>query len=91
MKRIKVSPTEFCALLRLSYKAQMDWFRELFKTRKTIDIGDLEDLSTACQLFILQKMDISDLAICINVFNRTGIKNKDVDRAEKYFNKHKEN
>lgn len=90
MKRIKVSPNEFCALLRLSYKAHMDWFRELFKTRKTLDIGDLEDLSTACQLFILQSMDIADLAICINVFNRTGIKNKDVDRAEKYFNEHKE-
>ncbi len=84
MKRIKFPPNEFCALLRLSYQAHMDWFRDLFKTRKTVDVDDLEDLSTACQTFILQRMEIQDIKDCVNAFSRAGINNYDTCRAEAY-------
>lgn len=88
MKRVKVFPYELNALSNLAGEAKMYWFDDEYVDRKTVDVQDLEDLSTACQNFILGRADINDLYDAIKVFERANISNKDVARAKRYIDKH---
>lgn len=86
MKRVKVSQSEFLSLIILAYKAKMDWFDEDYgnKNRKTVDRQDLEDLSTALQDFVLNRVDIYDLNNAMAVFSRAKLCNNDIINAKSF-------
>lgn len=85
MTRVRVSQSEFLSLKLLAYKAKMSWFEENYKNRKTVNIQDLEDLSTALQNFTLCRIcQIYDLYNIMAVFSRAKLCNNDIFNAKSF-------